>query len=132
MERPVKCKFCSKQMYYFGDSRHVAEVRVEVYQDTDRSLDSFYAHVKCWETRVKPIKTMTNSEISNLEWRVAETAVARRKAHLAAAELVFSEDCRAEKKAFVAFAEANSEFTKTVDALIAAREGKNEDNQNNL
>jgi hypothetical protein len=45
--RSVKCGVCKEPMYYLGDSRHRAEVEVEVY-NKDGAVFFMYAHSRCW------------------------------------------------------------------------------------
>lgn len=56
MERPVRCKFCGKRMYYTTNPEYDPhEVRVTVrYEDTGKIVE-FYAHEKCWKTVMKKV-----------------------------------------------------------------------------
>lgn len=48
--RPVRCHLCGKSMHYSGQADHEPEVRVTVDQgDMDWT---FYAHVRCWDSRI--------------------------------------------------------------------------------
>jgi len=55
MNRPVKCHFCKKPMYYSNDPRHVPEVRIDIVEDGIKTEgrvkadgEYFYAHKKCY------------------------------------------------------------------------------------
>lgn len=54
MVRPVRCFFCSKPMFYSGDSRHEPEVFVSASSDNRNVIEPecFYAHLKCWNTLI--------------------------------------------------------------------------------
>ena len=57
MKRPVKCLFCKRQMFYFGDLKFKPEICLTfAFQDLEiEQPKTYYIHRKCWE-RIKEIK----------------------------------------------------------------------------
>ncbi len=60
--RPTLCQLCGQPMFYVGDDRHTAEVRVTV--EADEGDQTFFAHVKCWNERM--LKQVSTDECSQL------------------------------------------------------------------
>ena len=89
--RPVKCHFCNEPMFYSGDERHEPEVSVSI----NGNSFHFYAHVRCWNQRMKPLKA--SEEVFTIIHAFGDKErkdAVRRLADRVAALEQFAESCR--------------------------------------
>jgi hypothetical protein len=57
IERPVKCVFCKKKMYYFDHPKHEEECQIVIEQNYEQIKPTLYAHIRCLPRELYNVKT---------------------------------------------------------------------------